>query len=109
MPFGLTNTPATIQRIVNEQLHEYLDIFVVAYLDNILIFSKSESEHIEHIRRVLKKLKGAGILLKPEKYEFHKEELEFLGFIVGRNSIRINPKKVEAVLEWPTPQSVKEI
>ena len=64
-----------------------------------VIFSKSESEHIEHIRRVLEKLKGARILLKPEKYEFYKEELEFLGFIVGRKGIQINPKKVKVVLE----------
>ena len=83
MPFGLTNTPATIQRIVNEQLYKYLNIFVITYLDNILIFFKSKSEHIKHIRRVLEKLKGAGILLKPEKYKFYKEELEFLGFIIG--------------------------
>ena len=103
MPFGLTNTPAIIQRIVNKQLYKYLNIFVVAYLNNILIFSKSKSEHIEHIRRVLEKLRRAGILLKPEKYEFHKEELEFLGFIVGRRGIRMSPKKVEVVLEWPTP------
>lgn len=109
MPFGLTNAPATMQRMVNEQLHEYLDVFVVAYLDDILIFSKSQAEHETHVRKVLEKLRGAGILLKPEKCEFHKEELEFLGFIVGTHGVRMNPKKVEAVLDWPTPRTVKEI
>ena len=109
MPFGLTNAPATMQRMVNEQLHDYLDVFVVAYLDDILIFSKSQAEHETHVRRVLKRLRKAGILLKPEKCEFHKEELEFLGFIVGVHGVRMNPKKVEAVLDWPTPRTVKEI
>ena len=99
MPFGLTNTPAIIQRIVNKQLYKYLNIFVVAYLDNILIFSKSKSKYIKYIKRVLEKLKGAGILLKPKKYKFYKEELEFLRFIIGRNSIQINPKKVKVILE----------
>ena len=68
-------------------------------MDNILIFSKSKSEHIKHIKRVLEKLKGARILLKPKKYKFYKEELEFLGFIISRRGIQINPKKVKVILE----------
>lgn len=109
MPFGLTNAPASCQRMINDQLHEYLDVFVVAYLDDILIFSKTRTEHIEHVRKVLEKLKGANLLLKPEKCKFHKEELEFLGYIVGKNGIRMSPDKVQAVLEWPIPTTVKEV
>lgn len=109
MPFGLTNAPATFQRMINEQLHEYLDIFVVAYLDDILIFSKTEAEHIEHVKRVLDKLKRANLLVKPEKCEFHKTELPFLGHIVGGSGIRMDPAKIEAVLSWPTPESVVEV
>jgi hypothetical protein len=109
MPFGLTNAPASCQRMINEQLHEYLDIFVVAYLDDILIFSKTKTEHIEHVKKVLEKLKKAKLLLKPEKCEFHKEELGFLGFIVGQNGIRMDPAKVEAVLSWPEPKTVTEV
>ena len=108
MPFGLTNAPASCQRMINEQLHEYLDIFVVAYLDDILIFSKTEAEHIEHVKKVLAKLEKARLLLKPEKCEFHKEELAFLGYIVGRNGIRMDQGKVQAVLEWPAPTTIKE-
>jgi RNase H-like domain found in reverse transcriptase/Reverse transcriptase (RNA-dependent DNA polymerase)/Integrase zinc binding domain/Chromo (CHRromatin Organisation MOdifier) domain/gag-polyprotein putative aspartyl protease len=109
MPFGLTNAPATMQRLVNDTLHEYLDIFVVAYLDDILVFSRTEDEHIEHIRKVLQKLRQKDLRLKPEKCEWHKAELMFLGFIIGRNGIKMDPKKIEAVISWPTPKTVKEI
>jgi len=109
MPFGLTNAPASFQRMINEQLHEYLDVFVVAYLDDILIFSKTETEHIEHVRKVLSKLQKARLLLKPEKCEFHKEEVPFLGYIIGRNGLRMDPAKIEAVLGWPEPKTVKEV
>jgi hypothetical protein len=109
MPFGLTNAPASCQRMINDQLHEYLDIFVVAYLDDILIFSRTETEHIEHVRKVLKKLREARLLLKPEKCEFHKDELPFLGYIIGRNGIRMDPAKVEAVVNWPAPTTVREV
>ena len=109
MPFGLTNAPATCQRMINEQLHEYLDIFVVAYLDDILIYSKNEAEHTEHVRKVLEKLKKANLLLKPEKCDFHKTELGFLGYIIGQNGVRMDPRKVTAVLEWPTPTTIKEV
>jgi hypothetical protein len=78
-------------------------------LDDILIFSKIEIEHIEHIKKVLDKLKRARLLLKPEKYEFHKEELTFLGYIIGREGIRIDPAKVKAVLNWPALKIVKEV
>lgn len=109
MPFGLTNAPASCQRMINDQLHEYLDVFVVAYLDDILIYSKTEAEHIQHVRKVLEKLRIAKLLLKPEKCEFHQEETHFLGFIVGRHGVRMDPIKVEAVLSWPTPGTVKEV
>ena len=99
MPFGLTNILVIIQRIVNKQLYKYLNIFVITYLDNILIFSRSKSKYIKYIRRVLEKLKRVGILLKLEKYKFYKKELEFLGFIIGQKGIRINPKKVKVILK----------
>jgi hypothetical protein len=95
--------------MINDQLHEYLDVFVVAYLDDILIFSKNEIEYIEHVRKVLEKLKKARLLLKPEKCEFHRKELIFLGFIVGAHGLRMDPNKIEAVRDWPTPKTVKEV
>jgi hypothetical protein len=109
MPFGLTNAPASCQRLVNNILYKYLDIFVVAYLDDILIYSKIETEYIEHVRQVLAKLATVPLLLEPEKYKFHKEEVIFLGFIIGRNGIYIDPIKVNVVLTWPRPTTVKEV
>ena len=82
MPFRLTNAPASFQRMINDQLHEYLDVFVVAYLDDILVYSKTEVEHTEHIRKVLEKLKQAGLALKPEKCQWHTNKLEFLGYVI---------------------------
>ena len=109
MPFGLTNALASCQRLVNNTLHKYLNIFVVAYLDNILIYSKTETKHIKHVKKVLKKLATVPLLLEPEKCEFHKEEVMFLGFIIGQKGIHMDPIKVNAVLTWPRPTTVKEV
>src|SRR5271165_6990236 len=109
MPFGLTNAPASLQRSVNKKLHKYLDIFVMVYLDDILIYSETIEEHVEHVKKVLQKLQDNDLLLRPEKCEFHKDAVEFLGFIVGKDGISMAPDKVETVLAWPTPESVKDI
>ena len=71
MPFGLTNAPAIFQRFINKVLGEHLDVFVVAYLDNILIFSKTKEQHIKHIQAILKKLHYAKLRLRPKKCKFH--------------------------------------
>ena len=109
MPFGLTNAPATCQEMINDALRQHLDIFVIAYLDDILIFSKTMELHVNHVITVLKCLNERDLRLKPEKCEFHREEVDFLGFVVGRNGIRIDPNKVKAIKEWPTPTDVKEL
>ena len=72
MPFRLTNALASMQRLMNDALHEYLDIFVIVYLDDILIYSTNKEEHVKHVRLILKKLEEYSLLLKPEKCEFHK-------------------------------------
>ena len=97
MPFGLTNAPATCQGMVNDALRQYLDIFVTAYLDDILVFSKTYEEHVEHVSKVLKCLNKRNLLLKPEKCEFHKTEVEFLGFIVGVLGVKMDLKKLAAI------------
>ncbi|MGB2685899.1 MAG: pol polyprotein, partial [Olleya sp.] len=109
MPFGLTNAPASMQRLMNNTLHEYLDVFVIVYLDDILIYSKSEQEHVKHVKMVFEKLSQRNLLLKPEKCEFHRKEVEFLGYLVGIDGIRMDEAKVAAVLQWPTPTTVKEV
>ena len=109
MPFGLTNAPAAFQRMINNVLREYLDIFVVCYLDDILIFSKTEEEHTEHVHKVLQVLQNAKLLVEPSKSKFHASEVEFLGHIISHNEIRLDPKKVEAVRDWPRPTNLKEV
>jgi hypothetical protein len=109
MPFRLTNAPATCQALINNVLQEYLDIFVVAYLDNILVFSQNKEEHIEYIKTVLKALDQADLRLKPEKCKFHKEEVEFLRFTVSVHGVKMSESKIKVVKDWPTPKNVKNI
>ena len=109
MPFGLTNAPATFQELINDTLREYLDDFVTAYLDDILIFSRTYSEHVEHVRKVLRKLKEKALPLKLKKCEFHKHEIQFLGYVVSTKGIGPDPAKIESVKTWPEPTTVKEV
>jgi len=109
MPFGLCNAPGTFQHYMNDTFREFLDEFLVVYLDDLLIYSNTLREHKEHVRRVLERLKEAGLFLKPNKCQFHVQEVEFLGFIVGNNGVRMDPAKVEAVTSWPTPKSPHDI
>lgn len=109
MPFGLTNAPATCQALINNVLRAHLDITVIAYLDDILVFSKTLEEHISHVKEVLECLQAADLQLKPEKCEWHKEEVEFLGYVVGRNGVKMSEEKIRVIKEWPTPTTVKQI
>lgn len=109
MPFGLTNGPASFQHYVNDALREYLDIFCTAYLDDILIYSNSLKEHKKHVRQVLQRLREFGLQADIAKCEFHVQEVKYLGLIVGTNGIKMDPSKVSAVLQWPTPKNVKDI
>ena len=77
MPFGLTGAPATFQRFINDALREYLDRFCSAYLDDILIYSKTKEEHLQHVRQVLERLRRAGLYAKLSKCEFFVEETKF--------------------------------
>ena len=109
MPFGLTNAPATFQRMINNVLREYLDIFVVVYLDDILIFSDTLEEHTEHVHKVLQALQDAKLLVEPEKSKFHTQEVDFLGHTIVPGEIRMQKDKIKAVQEWPKPTNVKEV
>jgi hypothetical protein len=109
MPFGLTNAPADFQRFINDTLSPFLDQFTSAYLNDILIYSDTMEEHLQHIRRVLERLTTAGLHLKPEKCEFHKTEVKYLGLIVGAEGIKMDPSKVETVKSWPTPGNVRDV
>ena len=109
MPFGLCNAPASFQGLINNVLREHLDQFVTAYLDDILVYSKTLEEHRRHVTAVLEKLAQARLQVKLEKTEFHKESVEFLGSIVSREGLRMDQSKVRSILEWPRPRNVKEV
>ena len=98
MPFGLTNTPATCQRFVNDTLREFLDVFCVYYLDDILIYSDNLRDHRKQVKDVLEKLHAAGLCVKPEKCEFESNKTTFLGFVISQQGIEMDPEKVSAVL-----------
>ena len=87
MPFGLTNAPATMQALINDTLREYLDRFCVAYLDDILIYSDSEREHIAHVRKVLKALQERSLLIKAGKCDWHVTQTSFLGHVVSTDRL----------------------
>lgn len=108
MPFGLTNGPATFQHYINDTLFDYLNVFCTAYIDDILIYSQNALEHQEHVRKVLERLREAGLQVDIKKCEFGVKETKFLGMIVGVNGIRMDQEKVEAIVDWGTPTCLKE-
>jgi hypothetical protein len=109
MPFGLTNAPASFQHFINDVLQPYLDVFVTAYLDDILIYSDNLDDHHTHIRKVLQALSNTDLHLKPEKCEFHCQEVKYLGFIISMSGTKMDPAKVTTIQEWPTPKNVKDV
>uniref|UniRef100_A0A8C9ZTG8 Gypsy retrotransposon integrase-like protein 1 n=1 Tax=Sander lucioperca TaxID=283035 RepID=A0A8C9ZTG8_SANLU len=109
MPFGLTNAPAVFQALVNDVLRDMLNVFVFVYLDDILIFSRNLDEHINHVRAVLQRLLNNDLFVKAEKCEFHVPKVSFLGYVVAEGEMSMDPEKVKAVKEWPTPTNRKEV
>jgi hypothetical protein len=109
MPFGLHGAPATFQALINNTLREYLDEFCMAYLDDILIFSDTYEQHVKHVRMVLAKLEKADLPVKLSKCEFHKSEVQFLGYRVSSEGLSPDPRKVQAVEEWPEPTTMNDV
>ena len=109
LPFGLTNDPATYQQYMNDILFEYLNDFCQAYLDDILIYSKTKKDHVKHVRLILQKLREAGLQVDILKCEFHVQETKFLGLLVSIDGLRMDPAKIQAVVDWATPTNLKEV
>ncbi|KAL8121347.1 hypothetical protein AgCh_018183 [Apium graveolens] len=109
MSFGLTNAPAVFMDLMNRVFYDYLDKFVVVFIDDILIYSRSREEHAEHLRTVLEILREKRLFAKFSKYEFWLEEVAFFGHIVSGRGIELDPAKVEAITNWPRPNNVTEV
>jgi len=97
MQFGTTNAPADFQRYINNAISEALDDVTSAYLDDVLIYSDSKEEHVGHVKWIMQLLLQAGLYLKPEKCEFHKETVRYLGLIISTKGISIDEDKVDTV------------
>ncbi|KAK5842911.1 hypothetical protein PVK06_005330 [Gossypium arboreum] len=109
MPFGLTNAPAVFMDLMNRVFQPFLDRFVVVFIDDILVYSETEAKHDEHLRTVLQVLREKELYAKFSKCEFWLREVTFLGHVVSAEGIRVDPRKIEAILEWKPPRSVSEI
>ena len=109
MPFGLTNAPATFMDLMNRVFRLYLDQFVVVFIDDILVYSKDAQEHEHHLRIVLKTLRENRLFAKLSKCEFWLKEVSFLGHIVSAEGIRVDPVKIEAIVNWKPPRNVTKV
>lgn len=109
MPFGVTNAPAAFMDLMNRVFKPYLDEFVVVFIDDILIYSKSAEAHEDHLRLILQTLREKKLYAKLKKCEFWLQEVAFLGHVVTKEGVSVDPHKVEAIVNWPTPTNVTEV
>ncbi|KAF8751621.1 hypothetical protein RHS01_08323 [Rhizoctonia solani] len=109
MTFGLTNAPAAFQHFMNKLFKDLLDVCVIIYLDDILIYSKDNASHTQHVHKVLKQLMENQLFCKASKCTFHVTSVEYLGIIVSNKGFSLDKLKIQAIQEWPVPTKVKEV
>ncbi|WOH03791.1 hypothetical protein DCAR_0623191 [Daucus carota subsp. sativus] len=109
MPFGLTNAPAVFMALMNKVFQPFLDKFVIVFIDDILVYSKSKSEHEEHLRTALQILRENQLYAKLSKCEFWLDHVVFLGHVISSKGIEVDPKKIEAIWNWEVPKNVTEV
>ncbi len=109
MSFNLINVSIMFQTFMNKVLRRYLNQFIIVYLNDILVYSKTKKEHVQYVKKILQTLKKVDLRIKSEKSEFHVQSVQFLRFIVMSQSLRMNLKKIEAVTTWSTSKSKIEV
>jgi hypothetical protein len=109
MPFGLTNAPATLQSLMNELLQAYIHKFILVFFDDILIYSSTWAEHLQHVKMVFQLMHAHRLFIKHSKCVFGSTSVAYLGHIISADSVAMDPEKVSAVASWPTPRTVKAL
>ncbi|MBW0483886.1 hypothetical protein O181_023601 [Austropuccinia psidii MF-1] len=109
MPFGLTNAPSSFHNLVNDTFQDLLDVYVVVYMDEIMVFSKSEEEDVTHVSTVLSRLRANNLFAKDSKCLFHVSSVEYLGYVVSSEGLKIYQAKVQQTLNWPPLRSLKAL
>ena len=109
MSFELINASTMFQKLINHMLYDHLDKFIIAYLDDILIFFQTEKKHEKHIKKVLKKLQEKNLYFKSEKCKFHKQQVKYLKHIITTEKLEMNSEKIRIMLEFLTSEYVKNI
>lgn len=109
MPFGLSNVPSTFQSIMNHIFRPHLRKFILVFFDDILVYNKTWADHLGHLRVVLAILQDNQFVIKPTKCFFGVKEVEYLGHYISHDGVRVDPRKFDAVQQWPTPSNVTEL
>ncbi|MBW0521465.1 hypothetical protein O181_061180 [Austropuccinia psidii MF-1] len=109
MPFGLTNAPTSFQNLINDIFQDLLDVFIVVHLDEVMVFSKSEEEHVTHVSTVLTKLRANNLFAKASKCLFHVTSVEYLGYVVSSEGLKMDQAEVQLILNWPPPRNLKDL
>ena len=109
MPFRLTNAPAAFQRFMNDIFSDLLDVSMIIYLDDILIYSNNPADHKKHVCEVLHCLHENGLYTHLDKCHFSEDTVEYLGFILSKERLKMDPSKVQTIQDWPEPRKVKDV
>ncbi|MBW0528961.1 hypothetical protein O181_068676 [Austropuccinia psidii MF-1] len=109
MPFGLTNAPATFANLVNHIFADFWDNFVVGSVDDIMAFCSSEEEHVKHVAFVLQRLRDNNLFAKGSKCVFHSASVEYLGYVVSSDGLKMDSSKFQQILNWPQPKNIKAL
>jgi len=109
MPFGLCNAPATFQNYINHALHDVLDVYATAYLDDILIYSDNRGDHTRHVKDVLQRLIDFGLTADINKSDFFTKKTKYLGLIISTEGIQMDPTKIKTIVDWKDPSRLKEL